>query len=60
MYVGHGDGIADDPRQRGGVDQLLDTLVSQRLFEQFTTSIDARGDAHVLAITLGNFPDIFI
>ena len=47
VHVGHGDGIADDARQRGGVDQLLDAAVGQRLFEQGATGEDTRRDPHI-------------
>ncbi len=58
MHVGHGDGVADNAGQRGGVDQLLDALIGQRFFQQRLAGVDAGGHAHVGAVRLGDFPDV--
>jgi hypothetical protein len=60
MDVGHGDGVAGDTRQRGGVDQLFYAAVGQRLFDQGTAGIDARGHAHVTPERLRDLPDIIV
>ncbi len=51
--VGHGQGIGDDARQRGAVDQLIEALVAQRRAQQLGVGIEPRRHAHVVAVLLG-------
>jgi len=54
VNVRHGQGVADDARQSGCVDQLLQRAVAQGRFQQFLISVDASRHTHILTVFFWN------